>query len=180
MPLGLFRATKNVFLSQDSRRDLTNIKIPKTAKMRAQGPRSRGLGPWVYPARELQAAAVLCPRCPVRSGSVRCSRCRGVTASRAIRNDRPCEVRGAELCCLIRLPRRLHHPALIAPPALANKPVLADVIITTSSQLRSQDSTQGEILPANTLRFFIQRQPGLCLWEAGTGHLPRALLSCGW
>ena len=94
--------------------------------------------------------------------------------------DNPCEVRRAELCCSICLPLLLYHPALIAPPAVANEPLLADVIITTSSQLRSQDSTQGEILPANTLRFFIQRQPGLCLWEAGTGHLPRALLSCGW
>ena len=35
---------------------------------------------------------------------------------------------------------------------------------------------EGELPPANTLwmRFFIQRQPGLCLREAGTGHLPRA------
>ena len=177
VPPGLFRATKSAFLSQDSWRELINSKTHKTAKMRAQGPRSRGLGPWVYPARELQAAAVLCPRCPVRSGSIRCPGCRVVTTSRAIRNesvfrgarDRPCEVRRVELCCLIRLSLCLHHPALIAPPGLGNKPVLADVIFTTSSQLRSQDSTQGEFLPANTLRFFIQRQPGLCLWDAGQG-----------
>ena len=105
---GLFRATKSAFWSQDSRRELTNSKTPKTVKMRAQGPRSRGLGPWVQPARELEEAAALCPCCPVRSGSVRCPGCRGVTASRAIRNesvfrgarDHPCEVRGADLSCL--------------------------------------------------------------------------------
>lgn len=105
---GLFRATKSAFWSQDSRRELTNSKTPKTVKMRAQGPRSRGLGPWVHPAWELEEAAALCPCCPVRSGSVRCPGCRGVTASRAIRNesvfcgarDHPCEVRRAELSCL--------------------------------------------------------------------------------
>ena len=72
VPPGLFQATKSTFLSQDSRRDLINSKTPKTAKLRAQGPRSRGLGSWVYPTRELEAAAVLCPRCPVQSGRVRC------------------------------------------------------------------------------------------------------------
>ena len=72
VPPGLFQATKSTFLSQDSRRDLINSKTPKTAKLRAQGPRSRGLGSWVFPTRELEAAAVLCPRCPVQSGRVRC------------------------------------------------------------------------------------------------------------
>ena len=102
---GLFRATKSAFWSQDSRRELTNS---KTVKMRAHGPRSRGLGPWVHPARELEAAAALCPRCTVPSGSIRCPGFRGVRASRAIRNesvfrgarDHPCQVRGAELSCL--------------------------------------------------------------------------------
>lgn len=179
VPPGLFRATKSAFLSQDSRRELINSKT--------HAPRREDESPGAPKSRP-GALGVPCPgapggRCPVSplpgalSGSVRRSGSRGVTASRAIRNesvfrgarDRPCEVRRVELCCLIRLSLCLHHPALIAPPGLGNKPVLADVIFTTSSQLRSQDSTQGEFLPANTLRFFIQRQPGLCLWDAGQG-----------
>ena len=117
---GLFRATKSAFWSQDSRRELTNSKTPKTVKMRAQGPRSRGLGPWVHPARELEAAAALCPRCTVRSGSVRCPGCRGVTASRAIRNESVSwgarltlrAARRGALLFNLSVPLLLYHPAL--------------------------------------------------------------------
>lgn len=148
--------------------------------MRAQGPRSRGLGPWWPPCPGAPGGRCpLCPRCPVRWGhyAVRLPRGDNLQShqkrkcvSWAARS--PLRGCGSGALLLFQSVCLYVYTALIVPSTLANKPVLADVIIATSSQLRSQTLPKGNFCQRIPCGFSFSASH-VCAFGAGTGHLPR-------